>query len=142
MSTDKLLLQIDALCSEMHELNAILDTEFEAIKRQEMDRLEGIQKEKESILTPLSDGRFQALVMAIENSGEADDSSATLLDKWENLRHITIASRDKLKRNEVLIQRKLTVLRDAVQTLYHTDNGKSLLLYNRLGKLSRGNGSL
>ncbi len=142
MSTDKLLLQIDALCSEMHELNAILDTEFEAIKRQEMDRLEGIQKEKESILTPLSDGRFQALVMAIENSGEADDSSATLLDKWENLRHITIASRDKLKRNEVLIQRKLTVLRDAVQTLYHTDNGKSLLLYNRLGKLSHGNGSL
>lgn len=142
MAPDKQLLQIDVLSTEMGELNTILDAEFDAIKHQAMDQLEDIQKKKEDILTRLSDGRLQSIVMSIETSENLDNSTPTLFDKWENLRHITIESQEKLKRNEVLIQRKLTVLRDAIQTLYNTDSEKNLLLYNRLGKLSHSLRSL
>lgn len=142
MPPDNRLLQIDALFIEMGELNAILDAEFEAIKHQVMDQLENIQKNKEDILTRLSDGRLQTLAMSIETPENLDKSTPTLFTKWENLRHTTIETQEKLKRNEVLIQRKLTVLRDAIQTLYNTDNEKNLLLYNRLGKLSHSLRSL
>lgn len=142
MLPDNRLLQIDALLIEMGELNAILDAEFEAIKHQVMDQLENIQKKKEDILTRLSDERLQTLAMSIETPENLDKSTPSLFTKWENLRHTTIETQEKLKRNEVLIQRKLTVLRDAIQTLYNTDNEKNLLLYNRLGKLSHSLRSL
>lgn len=135
MDTETLLAELELLSGEIDALSGILNVEFEAIKAQDMALLDRIQEDKESALSRLGDGRFQALMTALEQQQALDDT-ALLMDKWQDLIGAAEASRGHLVRNQMLIQRKLMVLREALQSLYQTDNNQGLQLYNRLGKLA------
>lgn len=135
MDTEQLLAELEMLSREIDALSGILNVEFEAIKAQDMEQLDRIQGDKESALLQLSDGRFQAIMSALEQQ-QAHHDTAHLVDKWQDLIGAAETSRNHLVRNQVLIQRKLLVLREALQSLYQTDSSQGLQLYNRLGKLA------
>jgi flagellar biosynthesis/type III secretory pathway chaperone len=135
MDTEKLLAELELLSVDIDALSGILNVEFEAIKAQDMAQLEQIQVDKENALLRLSDGRFQEIMSALEQQ-QAQPDSTQLQDKWQDLIGAAEASRSHLVRNQMLIQRKLMVLREALQSLYQTDSSQGLQLYNRLGKLA------
>lgn len=135
MDTERLLTELDLLSGEIAALSVILNTEFEAIKVQDMDQLEQIQQDKEDALLRLSDRRFKDVMTALEQTLVAPDA-ANIMDKWQALLGAAEASRGHLVRNQLLIEKKLIVLREALQSLYQTDNNQGLQLYNRLGKLA------
>lgn len=135
MDTERLLTELDLLSGEIAALSVILNTEFEAIKVQDMDQLERIQQDKEDALLQLSDRRFKDVMTALEQTLAAPDA-ANIMDKWQALLGAAEASRGHLVRNQLLIEKKLIVLREALQSLYQTDNNQGLQLYNRLGKLA------
>ena len=134
MDTEKLLVELDLLSAEIAALSDILNAEFEAIKTQDMAQLEQLQQAKEDALLQLGDGRFQNLMTALGHQ-PAEPDTAYILDKWQDLLDAAEASRGHLMRNQLLIQRKLIVLREALQSLYQTDIGQGVQLYNRLGKM-------
>lgn len=136
---DELIIILDELLSEVSALEATLHAEFEAIKAQDLDQLDEIQKMKENTLRSLSDGRFERTA-ALVHGRQTDDLPANLLEKWQQLKGVTQSSQQHLKRNELVIQRKLAVLREALQSIYQTDFPQNLQLYNRAGKLSGDSG--
>jgi flagellar biosynthesis/type III secretory pathway chaperone len=136
---DELILILDELLSEVSALEETLHAEFEAIKAQDLDQLDEIQKLKENALRSLSDGRFERTAALVQGR-QTDDLPANLLEKWQQLKDVTQSSQQHLKRNELVIQRKLAVLREALQSIYQTDFPQNLQLYNRTGKLSGDSG--
>jgi flagellar biosynthesis/type III secretory pathway chaperone len=136
---DELIIILDELLSEVSALEETLHAEFEAIKAQDLDQLDEIQKLKENALRSLSDGRFERTAALVQGR-QTDDLPANLLEKWQQLKDVTQSSQQHLKRNELVIQRKLAVLREALQSIYQTDFPQNLQLYNRAGKLSGDSG--
>ena len=136
---DELIIILDELLSEVSALEETLHAEFEAIKAQDLDQLDEIQKLKENALRSLSDGRFERTAALVQGR-QTDDLPAKLLEKWKQLKDVTQSSQQHLKRNELVIQRKLAVLREALQSIYQTDFPQNLQLYNRAGKLSGDSG--
>jgi flagellar biosynthesis/type III secretory pathway chaperone len=137
---DDLMATVDTLLAEVRHLEQVLQAEFEAIKTQSLDQLDLIQLQKEESLLKLGDGRFEQTMRALQTS-QGDRSVAGAMDKWQQLRDATQLSQSHLKRNQLIIQQKLVVLRDALQALYQTEAPGSLELYNRSGKISGGRAS-
>jgi flagellar biosynthesis/type III secretory pathway chaperone len=134
---DDLISNVDTLLAEVQHLEQVLQAEFEAIKTQNLDQLDLVQQQKEASLLKLSDGRFEQTVRALQTD-RPEPLAAGLMDKWQQLIDATQLSQSQLKRNQLIIQQKLVVLRDALHSLYRTDAPQSLQLYNRSGKISGG----
>lgn len=134
----ELLTHLDELIVEVAALESALQAEFEAIKAQDLDQLDAIQKTKEQLLHTLSDGRFERTATLVQQ--HVDDLPSGLPEKWQQLKESTQASQTHLKRNELVIQRKLAVLREALQAIYQTNAPQSQQLYNRTGKLTGQSG--
>lgn len=134
----ELMTHLDELIIEVTALESALQAEFEAIKAQDLDQLDAIQKTKEQLLHTLSDGRFERTATLVQQ--HVDDLPAGLPEKWQQLKESTQASQTHLKRNELVIQRKLAVLREALQAIYQTNAPQSQQLYNRTGKLTGQSG--
>ena len=129
---------IDELISEVSALESALLAEFEAIKSQDLDQLDAIQKLKEELLNNLSDGRFERTAALVQQQG--DELPSGLPEKWQQLKEATQSSQGHLKRNELVVQRKLAVLREALQAMYQRDAPQSLQLYTRTGRLTGESG--
>lgn len=129
---------IDELISEVSALESALLAEFEAIKSQDLDQLDAIQKLKEELLNNLSDGRFERTAALVQQ--QVDELPSGLPEKWQQLKESTQSSQGHLKRNELVVQRKLAVLREALQAMYQRDAPQSLQLYNRTGRLTGESG--
>jgi flagellar biosynthesis/type III secretory pathway chaperone len=111
------------LCAELTQL---LDMEFDALKAQELDRFEHIQSAKTRLLTDLTQGCPSANEM--QN-----------LPEWAPLQETLSACRDLHRRNAVLIERKLDVIRTALHSLSSAGHASSVEVYDRLGHVSRFN---
>jgi hypothetical protein len=84
----------------------------------------------------LGDVRFRR-VQAQLSAGEATGLPVAVTEKWAGLVSSAETIKSSLARNEVLISRKLTVVREALQTLYQTGSREGVQLYDRLGRLTR-----
>lgn len=131
-----LIVELESLCSEVSQFSALLDDEFDAMKAQDLARLEALQPIKERALAQLGDARFRR-VQAQLSAGEAAGLPVAVTEKWARLVETAETIKASLARNEVLISRKLTVVRDALQTLYQTGSREGVQLYDRLGRLTR-----
>jgi hypothetical protein len=134
VNAEELIADLEALSADVAILQEALSAEFDAIKAQDLDQLDSIQLRKENALQRLSDGRFLRAMTALES----DALAPGVLDKWQQLKDAAELGHEHLKRNELMIQRKLLVLREALQSLYQTDQRQGVQLYDRLGKLSGG----
>lgn len=108
------------------ELDRILEIEFEALQKQELDRFEQLQPGKTDLLAELS--RLCPPAEALQAQPE-----------WNSLRDSLTASRDKHRRNSILITRKLEAVRGALSSLSTEQPGSPVEVYDRLGQVARFN---
>ena len=109
------------------ELEALLETEFEHLKAQELDAFEATQSRKNALL--------QELTQLADIQGP--DSADALGPEWDGFKTHMVHCRDLHRRNEVLIHRKIDAIRGALQSLQMQDPTSSVEIYDRLGQVSR-----
>lgn len=109
------------------QLEALLETEFEHLKAQNLDAFEATQDSKNSLLQELT--RLAGI--------DGPESADALGPDWDAFKAQVMHCRDLHRRNEVLIHRKMDAIRGALQSLQVEDPTSSLEIYDRLGKLSR-----
>ena len=111
---------------ELDALHELLEREFEFLKSQDFDQFEGLQKRKQELLdfliasAPAHDTNLQPTPEAIE---ENEAFSAKVL-KCQNLH----------KRNEILINQKLTAIQEALASLGHGTQIEKSGTYEHLKK--------
>ena len=110
-----------------HELETMLEDEFELLKAQKLDDFDALQTSKVDLLRQLTH------ITGIDGPGSAD----ALGPEWDEFKHRMLECRNKHRRNEVLITRKIDAIRGALQSLEVQDPTSSVEIYDRLGKLSR-----
>jgi flagellar biosynthesis/type III secretory pathway chaperone len=109
-------------------LDDMLELEFEQLKVQNLDAFEASQATKNELLQQLAQ---LAGILGPESPDE-------LGPEWDGFKEHMAHCRDKHRRNEVLIGRKIDAIRGALQSLQMQDPASSVEIYDRLGKVSRG----
>ncbi len=132
MQQPDLLPVVDTLIVELSLLGELFAEEFEALKRQDIDLIEALQNKKEALLEQLADDRVAEALQAIMAN---EDPDPQLLERWHTLQEICRVNLDAQKKNEILINRKLLVVREAIQAIRRPGEQNPVQLYNRLGKL-------
>ena len=112
-------------------LQDLLNEEFEALKGQNLDQFEKVQKEKVEIIHTLS--TFSPKKNTKNNDLANPDDSA-----WDDFMQIMASCKNLHMRNEILINRKLDATKGALHALQSQEPTSSVEVYDRLGKLSRG----
>ncbi len=117
-----------------NKLYQLLNDEFEALKQQNLDLFEKIQKEKVEIIHRLS-----TFSPKKDNQNVSDNQTAHPADaEWDELMELMRACKELHLRNEILINRKLDATKGALQALHLEEPTSSVEVYDRLGKISRG----
>jgi flagellar biosynthesis/type III secretory pathway chaperone len=124
MSTLNALSDPQALPQAMdcvHDLEQLLEQEFEALRTQEIDRFDDLAQSKSELLTQLG-----------QITGIQDKSDADQLDgAWDGFRTQMLHCRQLHQRNQILLMRKLDAIRGALDSLQMTDPTSSLEVYDR-----------
>ena len=126
------------LAQTLHKANALkalLDSEFSALKEQDLTTFETLQAQKLEILTFLSSDE---LLERVKTYTENSDTAGANLALWDEVMQLIGECRDLHRRNEVLISRKLESIRGALQTIQANDPLSSVEVYDRLGKIRQG----
>jgi hypothetical protein len=101
-----------------HSLLALLEEEFEALKRRDLERFESFQPSKIQLLNELN-----ARVSAQPEGQGVPPQALALLRQ----------ARDAHRRNETLIQHQLAAIRGALQALTANATLQSVEVYDKLG---------
>jgi len=130
----------DYLTQAMHKAQAlklVLDSEFEALKKQDLTAFEVLQAQKLEILNFLA---ADELMEKVKSHTEDQDQAAASVVIWDQVVALMNECRDLHRRNEILISHKLETIRGALQTIQSPDPLNSVEIYDRLGKIrpSRG----
>ena len=108
------------------ELHRLLELEFEALKSQKLSEIESIQEKKIPLLEYLSADSIKANLK--ETSGEAD---------WESFKSIISECKSAHRRNEILVNRRIESIKNALSTLTGENKEDELDMYDKLGKLAQ-----
>ncbi len=106
----------------------MLELEFQALRKQELDHFEQLQPVKTELLSSITE--LTPPLEQLQSDPEWQDFRSTMLD-----------CRDLHRRNEVLIERKLESIRGTLQSLRVQDPASSLEVYDRLGHVARFSGA-
>ena len=106
------------------ELAQILEMEFEALQKQDLDRFEQLQGRKTDLLAELA-----GLCPAAEVLQQDPD--------WQGLLAAMTQCRDLHRRNAMLIERKLEAIRGTLQSLQSSVATSTVEVYDRLGQVAR-----
>jgi flagellar biosynthesis/type III secretory pathway chaperone len=109
-----------------NELHKLLELEFEALKLQKLSEIESIQEKKIPILEYLNADSVKANVK--ETTGEAD---------WESFKSIISECKSAHRRNEILVNRRIESIKNALNTLTGENKEDELEMYDKLGKLAQ-----
>jgi len=109
-----------------NELHKLLELEFEALKLQKLSEIESIQEKKIPLLEYLNADSIKANVK--EADGEAD---------WDSFKSIISECKSAHRRNEILVNRRIESIKNALNTLTGENRDDELEMYDKLGKLAQ-----
>ena len=113
-------------CQAAKQIKEILDLEFAALKKQDLEEFDSLQESKTELINFIT----SLNVPPFKDDGEPDI--------WLPLREIILECQNLHRRNEILITRKLDSIRAALNTLSdESDNSSSVEMYDRLGKIAQ-----
>jgi flagellar biosynthesis/type III secretory pathway chaperone len=113
-------------CHAAKKIQDILESEFDALKKQDLEEFDSLQEKKASLINFVASLNVPPY--------KKDDSS----DMWLPLREIILECKNLHRRNEILITRKLDSIRAALNTLSgENENSTSVEMYDRLGKIAQ-----
>lgn len=119
---------LDTAEPDAARLEALLEQEFDALKRRDLEAFESLQTEKNAVLERLS-------TLAAWANAQPQVPAA-----WQALRERLQSCREAHLRNAQLLQRQLDGVRGALQAL-QGEQVSSVDLYDRLGQVSRRAGA-
>ena len=126
---------LDHLTQAVHKgqaLKLVLDSEFDALKQQDLAAFEILQAQKLEILHFLASDE---LLEKIKAHTDNQDKAAATMVIWDQVVALMNECRDPHRRNEILITHKLETIRGALQTIQSPDPLNSVEIYDRLGKM-------
>jgi flagellar biosynthesis/type III secretory pathway chaperone len=126
---------LDHLNQTVHKAQALkhlLDSEFTALKKQDLTAFEALQAQKLEILHFLSS---EELLEKIKAHTDDQDKAAATVVIWDQVVALMSECRDLHRRNEILINHKLETIRGALKTIQSPDPLNSVEVYDRLGQL-------
>jgi len=106
------------------QLEQMLELEFQALRKQELDHFEQLQPVKTELLGDIS--KLTPPATELQSSPE-----------WQGFRAQMLVCRDLHRRNEVLIERKLEAIRGTLQSLRVEEATSPIEVYDRLGHIAR-----
>ena len=106
------------------DLAQILEMEFEALQKQDLERFEQLQARKTDLLAELTGLCPPADVLQSE-------------PQWQALLTAMTECRDLHRRNAMLIERKLEAIRGTLQSLQSSVATSTVEVYDRLGQVAR-----
>jgi flagellar biosynthesis/type III secretory pathway chaperone len=106
------------------QLAQMLELEFQALRKQELEHFEQLQPVKSELLSDIT--RLAPPASELQNDPE-----------WQDFRASMVTCRDLHRRNEVLIERKLEAIRGTLQSLRVQDATSPIEVYDRLGHIAR-----
>jgi len=124
--------QFEALKSDLVLLEDVLQQEFAVLKNQDMDSFELLQVRKEAIVARISGIDLEACMKILKN----DDISIEVKSGWSSVEKLGAHCRDLQKRNEILIDKKLSVVTDALNALRYPNGDSPQNFYSPKGKLT------
>ncbi|MDG1165536.1 MAG: flagellar export chaperone FlgN [Porticoccaceae bacterium] len=115
-------------------LKQVLESEFQALKDQDLTQFDELQKQKLDILTFLAS---EDLLERVKLYTEANDKQTALdnLSAWDEIMLLIAECKDLHRRNEVFISRKLETIRGALHSIQSPDPMNTVEVYDRLGKI-------
>ena len=134
----------DHLTQAVHKAQAlklVLDSEFDALKQQDLTAFERLQTQKLEILNFLASDES---LEKVKSYTDDQDKAAASVKIWDQVSVLMNECRDLHRRNEILINHKLETIRGAIQAIQSPDPLNSVEIYDRLGKMrpSRGRASM
>jgi len=116
-------------------LLALLETEFNALRGQDLQGFEFLQTPKEELIVAL--GRLVQRVVKVDGTPNSPADSR----EWALFCEEMSRCREAHRRNDVLIRSKLQSIRAALHALQAGEGSGSLDMYDRLGRIAgRGQG--
>jgi len=106
------------------QLGQILELEFQALRKQELEPFEELQPRKNELLAEIT----RLAPPATELQSDAH---------WQDFRAEMVSCRDLHRRNSVLIERQLEAIRGTLQSLRVEDAASPVEVYDRLGQIAR-----
>ncbi len=106
------------------DLAQILEMEFEALQKQDLERFEQLQARKTDLLAELTGLCPPADVLQSD-------------PQWQALLTAMTECRDLHRRNAMLIERKLEAIRGTLQSLQSSVATSTVEVYDRLGQVAR-----
>lgn len=113
-------------CQAAKRIHEILELEFVALKKQDLEEFDSLQESKTELIN---------FIASLNVPPYKEENKQ---DIWLPLREIIQECQNLHRRNEILITRKLDSIRAALNTLSgETDNSTSVEMYDRLGKIAQ-----
>ena len=106
------------------DLAQILEMEFEALQKQDLERFEQLQGRKTDLLAELTGLCPPADILQSD-------------PQWQALLTAMTECRDLHRRNAMLIERKLEAIRGTLQSLQSSVATSTVEVYDRLGQVAR-----
>lgn len=106
------------------DLAQILEMEFEALQKQDLERFEQLQGRKTDLLAELTGLCPAADILQSD-------------PQWQALLAAMTECRDLHRRNAMLIERKLEAIRGTLQSLQSSVATSTVEVYDRLGQVAR-----
>jgi len=134
MSEPEYPTKLEALKDGLHKaevLSALLESEFDLLKSNNLAAFEDLQDQKSQTLTVLS----AIAPLIIEKDSDEDESLEAL---GEEVRASINRCRDAHLRNALLIDKKIEATRSALDVLRSSRSVDTGETYDRLGKMNRG----
>ena len=129
--TDQIL-QFEALKNDLVLLEEVLEQEFVVLKNQDMDSFDALHARKEAIIARISGVNFDACMAILKD----DNVSMEIKSSWSSVEELGSHCRKLQKRNEVLIDKKLSVVTEALNALRYPHGDSSQNFYSHKGKLT------
>jgi flagellar biosynthesis/type III secretory pathway chaperone len=129
--TDQIL-QFEALKNDLVLLEEVLEQEFVVLKNQDMDSFDALHARKEAIIARISGVNFDACMAILKD----DNVSMEIKSSWSSVEVLGSHCRKLQKRNEVLIDKKLSVVTEALNALRYPHGDSPQNFYSPKGKLT------
>jgi flagellar biosynthesis/type III secretory pathway chaperone len=129
--TDQIL-QFEALKNDLVLLEEVLEQEFVVLKNQDMDSFDALHARKEAIIARISGVNFDACMAILKD----DNVSMEIKSSWSSVEELGSHCRKLQKRNEVLIDKKLSVVTEALNALRYPHGDSPQNFYSAKGKLT------
>jgi flagellar biosynthesis/type III secretory pathway chaperone len=113
-------------------LTGLLESEFTALQARQLDDFETLQSQKEALIARISTIDLDRCASFLDQPDTPDASRAL----WQDIGTRTSQCQQMQKRNEILMDKKLQVVRDTLRALQYPGRPAEQTFYGPRGKLT------